>query len=127
MSSCAGKAHENVTAKTVTIEEGKAMIGTFIVGAIAGGVAAWFWRDEIGRYVDRARARTADSLNAVEKKTEDVIDRAKPQIVSTLRAGRDAIRPSSSTDSAGAGGRYGRAESAAGFGDEGPERTRDRH
>jgi hypothetical protein len=78
------------------------MIGTFIVGAIAGGIAAWFWRDEIGRYVDRARKTTADSLQVVEQKTEDVIDRAKPQIVSTLRAGRDAIRPSSrSEDAAG--------------------------
>jgi gas vesicle protein len=93
------------------------MIGTFIVGAIAGGVAAWLWRDEIGRYIDRARVKTADSLQAVEKKTEDVIDRAKPQIVSRLRAGRDVIRPSSSADS-------GEAQ-APGLGQS--ERTRERY
>jgi gas vesicle protein len=93
------------------------MIGTFIVGAIAGGVAAWLWRDEIGRYVDRARLKTADSLQAVERKTEDVIDRAKPQIVSKLRAGRDAIQPSSS----------GESSRPSAFGEQGPERTRDRY
>ena len=68
-----------------------------IVGAIVGGAAVWFWKEDIRQTLDRRthawRAKAADGLEVAEKKAEDLLERAKPQIVRTIRAGRDAIRP----------------------------------
>jgi len=69
----------------------------FIVGAIAGGVAVWIWRDELRGYVDRRtrslRSKAADQLQLVQEATETALDTAKEQISAGLQSGRDAIRP----------------------------------
>jgi hypothetical protein len=72
------------------------MIG-FVLGTLAGGLAAWYWRDQIRIYADRktrgVRNGAADTLQAVERRAEDVLERTKGQLSSALHAGQDAIRP----------------------------------
>lgn len=68
----------------------------FIIGAVAGGIAAWYWGDqfrELANKTKRVRQGAADTLQAVESKAEDVLDRTKQQVSSVLQAGQDAIRP----------------------------------
>jgi hypothetical protein len=43
------------------------------------------------------RQKAADSLETLGKQTEEVLDHAKPQIASTLRAGQEKIRPTQCT------------------------------
>lgn len=65
----------------------------FIVGAVAGAVAAYVWREEIGRYIDTStrtlRTRTADTL----KQAEEMVETATERIGETIHAGQEAIRP----------------------------------
>ena len=76
------------------------MLGV-IIGAVIGGAAVWYWRDKIGTNLDEKtrnlRLKAADTREAMENQTEEVLDRAKPQITGTLRAGKEAIKPSDST------------------------------
>ena len=62
----------------------------FILGALAGGLAAWWWRRDIQTYVDGAlptvREKTADRLAALEHRAEEALGRARRQI--------DRMRPS---------------------------------
>jgi gas vesicle protein len=80
------------------------MVG-MIFGAIVGGAVVWFWRDQIasqlGQKTHAVRAKAAEGLEVVEKQTEALLDRAKPQITSALRAGKEAIRPSGGEQSQG--------------------------
>jgi len=67
----------------------------FILGAVAGGLAVWFWRDEILEFAQSktsgVRAGAVDTLQAVEKQTEKVLDRTKEQISSALQAGQRTL------------------------------------
>jgi hypothetical protein len=76
----------------------------FIVGAIAGGMAVWIWRDDVRQYVDRRtrslRSKAADKLQLVQEVTETALDSAKEQISAGLQSGREAIRPPKSRTSA---------------------------
>jgi gas vesicle protein len=80
------------------------MVG-MIFGAIVGGAVVWFWRDQIAFQLEQKthalRVKAADGLEVVEKQTEALLDRAKPKITSTLRAGKEAIRPSEGEQSQG--------------------------
>jgi hypothetical protein len=61
----------------------------FILGALAGGLAAWYWRGDIQSYVDNklpnVRQKAAEQLSAIEQRAEDALGRARQQI--------DRIRP----------------------------------
>ena len=52
------------------------MIKSFLVGAIAGAAAVWFWGDEIRDYLDEqtrgVRTRAAGPLHAVAETVENV-------------------------------------------------------
>jgi hypothetical protein len=65
----------------------------------------WFWRDQIASQLEQKthalRTKAVEGLEVVEKQAEALLDRAKPQITSTLRAGKDAIRPSGGEQSQG--------------------------
>jgi hypothetical protein len=81
------------------MNEGKenAMLSRFLLGAVVGGIAVYVWGDEIRRFAD-TRTRTvryaaADTLQAVQSTAEGMLDAAKDQVTSTLRAGQHAIRP----------------------------------
>lgn len=69
----------------------------FIVGALAGGVVMWLWRDELMRYASTGtravRERAAETLQSVEETAGGVLDTAREQVHATLQAGQDAVRP----------------------------------
>ena len=75
----------------------KVSLTQIAVGAIAGGVAAWVWGDELKHYASTRthdlREKAADTLHSVQGKAERVLDTAKYQVHETLQAGQDAIRP----------------------------------
>ena len=68
----------------------------FILGAIAGAVGAYCYRDKIKSYMNEktptVRDRAADKLEVFGKGAEDVLDRAKSRIGSTVRAGQERLR-----------------------------------
>jgi len=83
----------------------------FVLGAIAGAAAVWFWRREIEDFArDKTRGvrtRAAEGLQAVADRTGKVLDRGgdalrrgeeflqetKKQVDDALRTGQEAIRP----------------------------------
>jgi hypothetical protein len=69
----------------------------FLIGAVAGGVAAWHWRDDIRRYMDQklpdVRSRAADRLQSFERTADNALDRARTRLSENLRAGQRVIRP----------------------------------
>jgi len=69
----------------------------FIMGALVGGLAVWFWGEELRAYADDktrdVRDRAVEKLQTVEEKATEALDRAKEHVSSTLQAGQDAIRP----------------------------------
>lgn len=72
----------------------------FVLGALAGGLAMLFWGEDMRRLANsktrHLRMTAADTLKAVENTAEDLLDRTKDQVTSTLEAGQHAIRPSAS-------------------------------
>jgi hypothetical protein len=70
------------------------MLKSFIVGAVAGGVAYWLWGNEINRLIDVGtrdfRARAANTL----KEAESLVESASQTIGGTIHAGQEAMRPS---------------------------------
>jgi hypothetical protein len=74
----------------------------FILGAVAGGLAAWWWRNDIQRYVDEklpnVRSKAAERLSSLEQRAEDALGRARHQI--------DRIRPGDETTSRRSGSSY---------------------
>jgi gas vesicle protein len=86
------------------------MLG-LLVGAVIGGAAVWFWRDRLAEKLDEKtrtlRVKAADTLETMEKQTDVLLDKAKPRIVRTLRAGQEAIRPAESTPPGGDAGATG--------------------
>ena len=69
----------------------------FLLGALTGAFAMWYWGDDIREYLESrtrdVRGRAVDTLQSVETKAGEVLDRTKEQVSSTLQAGQDAIRP----------------------------------
>jgi hypothetical protein len=82
----------------------------FIFGALAGGVAAWWWRRDIQTYMDEKlpdmRGKAADRLAAIEQRAEEALGRAKSTI-DRMRPGGDQQqsrpRDMSSTTRSGSG------------------------
>jgi hypothetical protein len=64
----------------------------FIVGALAGGAAAWWYRNDIEKYMNQrlpnVRQQAADRLIALEQRAEEALGRARQQI--------ERMRPSES-------------------------------
>jgi hypothetical protein len=69
----------------------------FVMGALVGALAMWYWGDDLRDYVDSktrdVREKAVEKLQTVEERAGDVLDRAKEHVSSTLQAGQDAIRP----------------------------------
>jgi hypothetical protein len=70
----------------------------FIFGALVGGLAVWYWGEEIRDYAENrtkgVRRSAANMIRAVGKKAEDVLDATKDQVSAVSTSGQDAIRPS---------------------------------
>jgi len=71
------------------------MIG-FVFGAIAGGMAAYYWRDRIHDYMNtrapEMREKAASRLGNIGERAGSALDRARSRIDTTVRAGQDKIR-----------------------------------
>jgi hypothetical protein len=79
----------------------------FILGALAGGLAAWWWRDDIQRYMEEklpnVRAKAADQLSSLEQRAEDALTRARHQIDRIRPADQSSPRRSSGSYTQGTG------------------------
>jgi len=68
----------------------------FLFGAIVGAITAYYFRDDLRRYVDTklpdVKQRAANTLEAVGRSAESALDRAKSQIGENLRAGQQRLR-----------------------------------
>ena len=64
----------------------------FILGALSGGLATWWWRGDIQQYVDQkypqVREKAADRLAALEQRAEGALGKARQQI-DRIRTGSD--------------------------------------
>jgi hypothetical protein len=68
----------------------------FLLGALAGGFAAWWWRRDIQSYMEEklpdVRTKAADRLSALEQKAQDALNRARHQIDRMRPAGHEGTR-----------------------------------
>ena len=75
------------------------VIGSFILGAIVGGAAVWYYGPQVRTYVDEAsrsvRSRAADTLQSAAE---------------SLQSARQAVEPGGSTGTTGSTGMAGGAE-----------------
>ena len=75
----------------------------FILGALAGGLAAWWWRSDLQNYVDKklpdVREKAADRLTALEQRAEEALGRARQQIDRMRPTGEHRTRDVSSSRS----------------------------
>jgi len=69
----------------------------FIFGAIVGGLAVWYWGEEVRDYAQSrstgVRRTAANVIRSVGKKAEDVLDATKDQVGPASTTGQGAIRP----------------------------------
>lgn len=74
-----------------------------LLGALGGAFAAFYWHDQIRRYlttqVPDLRDRAAEKLGDLGERAGSALDRARTQIDSTVRTSQDRLR---STGTAGA-------------------------
>ena len=72
------------------------MLGRFVVGAIAGGMVVWKYRDVLREYLKGnsgpARERMDGLLRTVQEKSEVLLDQAKGQLSSRLESARERVR-----------------------------------
>ncbi len=70
----------------------------FVLGALVGGLAVWYWGEEIREYAENrtagVRKSAANVIRSVGKKAEDVLDQTREQVGNATQAGQDAIRSS---------------------------------
>ena len=73
----------------------------FVLGAIAGSVAAYYWHERLTRYmkqdVSQLRDRAADRLGDLGERAGSALDRARTSIESTVRASQDKLRATGTT------------------------------
>ena len=79
----------------------------FVVGAVAGSVAAYVWHEQIQKYlkndVSSLRDRAADRLGDFGQRAGSALDRARTSIETTVRTGQDKLRSTGTTDPQGGG------------------------
>lgn len=70
----------------------------FIFGALVGGLAVWYWGEELREYAENrtlgVRRSAAKVIRSVGKKAEDVLDRTKEQVNSAAQTGQDLLHAS---------------------------------
>ena len=69
----------------------------FVMGMLVGGLAVWYWGEEIREYAESrtvgVRRSAANMIRTVGKKAEDVLDKTKEQVNAVSQTGQEAIRP----------------------------------
>jgi len=73
----------------------------FVLGAIAGSVAAYYWHDRLTQYmkhdVSELRERAAERLGDLGDRAGTALERARTSIESTVRASQDKLRATGTT------------------------------
>jgi hypothetical protein len=68
----------------------------FVLGAIGGGIAAYYWRDRISEYVSTRvpdfRERAADRLGTLGGSASRTLDQARSRIDAAVRTGQERLR-----------------------------------
>jgi hypothetical protein len=76
------------------------MLG-FLLGAIAGGLASYYWRENIRDYVSNRvpdlRKRAADGLGTLGERADGALDRARSRIDTSVRMGQERLRATGTT------------------------------
>ena len=76
------------------------MLG-FLLGAVIGGVASYYWRDHIHDYmsgrVPDLRQRAAEGLGTLGDRASGALDRARTRLDSAVRTGQERLRPRGTT------------------------------
>jgi cell division septum initiation protein DivIVA len=76
------------------------MLGGFLVGAIAGGLVVWKYRDSFREYVKGnagpAREKVDGLLRTVQQRSETLLDQAKEQLSSRFESTREKVHPGTS-------------------------------
>jgi hypothetical protein len=71
------------------------MLG-FLLGAIAGGVVGYYWRENIRDYVSNRvpdlRNRAAEGLGTLGERVNSALDRARSRIDTSVRTGQERLR-----------------------------------
>ena len=77
------------------------MLGGFLVGAIAGGLVVWKYRDSLAEYVKGnagpVREKVDGLLRTVQQRSETLLDQAKEQLSSRLESTREKVRAGASS------------------------------
>jgi hypothetical protein len=71
------------------------MLG-FLLGAIAGGLAGYYWREDIRDYLSNRvpdlRKRAADGLGTLGERAGSALAQARSRIDTTVRTGQERLR-----------------------------------
>jgi hypothetical protein len=72
------------------------MLG-FLLGAVVGGIASYYWRENIRHYMSEGvpdlRKRAADNLGTLGDRASGALDRARSRIDTAVRTGQERLRP----------------------------------
>ena len=67
----------------------------FVFGALIGGLAVWYWGEEMREYAESrtvgVRKSAAKMIRSVGKKAEDALERTKEQVNAASQSGQDMI------------------------------------
>jgi hypothetical protein len=67
----------------------------FVFGALVGGLAVWYWGEEMREYAESrtvgVRKSAAKMIRSVGKKAEDALERTKEQVNAASQSGQDMI------------------------------------
>ena len=78
------------------------MLG-FLLGAAVGGLASYYWRENIGHYMSEGlpdlRRRAADGLGNLGDRASGVLDQARSRIDTAVRTGQERLRSSGTAGS----------------------------
>jgi hypothetical protein len=87
------------------------MLG-FFLGAVAGGLATYYWRDNIRTYmsdrVPQLRERAADRLGTFGDRASGALTRARAQLDTAVRTGQERLRPTRTGGGSGQGSTFHR-------------------
>jgi hypothetical protein len=74
----------------------------FLLGAVVGGMASYYWRDSIHDYmsgrVPDLRKRAADGLGTLGDRAGGALDRARTRLDTAVRTGQERLRPKGATE-----------------------------
>jgi hypothetical protein len=85
------------------------MLGV-LFGALAGGLAAYYWHDDIREYmshrVPELRKRAADGLGSLGERAGGALDKARTRIETGVRTGQERLRTTGTNAGGGAESGY---------------------